>query len=282
MCIKRVSSLVSTPRVAAALARTVQVPTSTRRSTQQRTATGAWTTSKVCCTLVLPSATQEHRPVCHFAHHFCCPITARVRPDDNCGGSEWPAVNTSWIKFRQGFDECTKKTGRDMILSVEYCNPGNECMDWVADVANLWRTTADVQASWSSVMANIHAQESMYPIAGHGKAAFNGACRPTPVLAHRLVHHVRCRWACFLFVCRPGHAPNWQRWAQRDGTVLPHGSIFPSLVIVSVRVVTLNFGALWWCRLYGALLELLCWPARTFCTRRSRLWTFCPILKLQL
>ena len=94
--------------------------------------------------------------------------------DDNCGGTNWKDVNTSWIKFRQGFNECTQRTGRDMMLSVEYCHNGEECMDWVADVANLWRTTSDVQATWPSVMANIHAQESMYSIAGHGKAAFNG------------------------------------------------------------------------------------------------------------
>ena len=61
-----------------------------------------------------------------------------------------------------------------MMLSVEYCHNGDECMDWVADVANLWRTTSDVQATWESVMGNIHSQEPMYPIAGHGKAAFNG------------------------------------------------------------------------------------------------------------
>eukprot|EP00750_Incisomonas_marina_P011167 INCI16350.5.p1 GENE.INCI16350.5~~INCI16350.5.p1 ORF type:complete len:812 (+),score=130.53 INCI16350.5:666-3101(+) len=93
--------------------------------------------------------------------------------DDNCGGQNWKDVNTSWIKFRQGFDACTTKTGRNMMLSVEYCHNGDECMDWVADVANLWRTTSDVQATWESVMGNIHSQEPMYPIAGHGKAAFN-------------------------------------------------------------------------------------------------------------
>ena len=88
--------------------------------------------------------------------------------DDNCGGTVSKALNDSWIKFRSAFDDCTKSTGREIMLSVEYCRTPDGCGEWVANTANLWRTTDDVQATWSSVMANIHAQEPMYTIARPG------------------------------------------------------------------------------------------------------------------
>ena len=70
--------------------------------------------------------------------------------NDNCGGTNWPAENTSWIKFQQGFDKCYAETGRYVIKSIEYCRePKGQggCGDWIADVANLWRTTGDVQVT---------------------------------------------------------------------------------------------------------------------------------------
>jgi hypothetical protein len=32
--------------------------------------------------------------------------------NDNCGGTNWPQENTSWINFKQGFDACFNQTGR--------------------------------------------------------------------------------------------------------------------------------------------------------------------------
>ena len=90
--------------------------------------------------------------------------------NDNCGGQNWPADNTSWIKFGQGFDECFKKTGRYTVRSIEYCRqPGaSQCGGWIAGVANLWRTTGDVQATWESIMSNLHSQNNMAPVARTG------------------------------------------------------------------------------------------------------------------
>eukprot|EP00656_Telonema_subtile_P039805 TRINITY_DN44889_c0_g2_i1.p1 TRINITY_DN44889_c0_g2~~TRINITY_DN44889_c0_g2_i1.p1 ORF type:complete len:327 (+),score=91.75 TRINITY_DN44889_c0_g2_i1:704-1684(+) len=90
---------------------------------------------------------------------------------DACGGSKWPASNTSWIKFKQGFSKCFDHTGRYTVQSVEHCSDPAGCGQWIAGVANLWRTTGDVQATWASVMSNIHAQNDMAGVARPG--AFN-------------------------------------------------------------------------------------------------------------
>jgi len=87
---------------------------------------------------------------------------------DNCGGSSWPQLNTSWTKFRNAFDSCEKKTGRPIVLSVEYCRSVSGCGEWITRTANVWRTTGDIQATWSSVMYNIHRQDHMYPVARPG------------------------------------------------------------------------------------------------------------------
>ena len=38
---------------------------------------------------------------------------------DQCGGKRWPAANTSWIKFSDGFKSCQQSTGRAIFESVE-------------------------------------------------------------------------------------------------------------------------------------------------------------------
>ena len=97
--------------------------------------------------------------------------------NDNCGGSNWPKLNTSWILFKEGFDQCYKKTGRYTVRSIEYCRPEDSqgCQGWIADVANLWRTTGDVQATWASVMSNIHNNDKMASVVNKASVtmAFN-------------------------------------------------------------------------------------------------------------
>jgi alpha-galactosidase len=88
--------------------------------------------------------------------------------DDNCGGAQSKAINDSWIKFRNGFNKCQEKTGRGMVLSVEYCTTVTGCGEWVSNTANLWRTTADVQSTWVSVMNNIHENNQLHSIATVG------------------------------------------------------------------------------------------------------------------
>ena len=97
--------------------------------------------------------------------------------NDNCGGSNWPKLNTSWILFKEGFHQCFRKTGRYTVRSIEYCRPENSqgCMGWIADVANLWRTTGDIQANWPSVMSNIHSNDKMASVVNKASVtmAFN-------------------------------------------------------------------------------------------------------------
>ena len=102
---------------------------------------------------------------------LCCVTDVADGAQDNCGGTNWPAENTSWIKFQQGFDECYAKTKRYIVKSIEYCrDPAGTggCGDWIADVANLWRTTGDVQNTWQSVMGNVHSQVGMASVAKPG------------------------------------------------------------------------------------------------------------------
>jgi len=88
--------------------------------------------------------------------------------DDDCDGTKWPQTNTSWIKFRSVFDKCQQATNHSTILSVEYCRSVEGCGEWIAETANVWRTTDDIENNWESVMHNIHAQEPMYKIARPG------------------------------------------------------------------------------------------------------------------
>jgi len=88
--------------------------------------------------------------------------------NDNCGGTNWRTTNTSWIKFTEAFEECYKKTGRYIVRSVEYCREVAGCGEWIAGLANLWRTTHDIQATWPSVMSTIHSNNDMAPVARPG------------------------------------------------------------------------------------------------------------------
>jgi alpha-galactosidase len=65
-------------------------------------------------------------------------------------------MNTSWVNFRKGIDSCAAAGGRNMVLSVEYCD-GGECADWVASLVDLWRCSGDIQANWPSMMHNLDA-----------------------------------------------------------------------------------------------------------------------------
>jgi hypothetical protein len=94
--------------------------------------------------------------------------------NDNCGGTNWPSENTSWINFQKGFDECYAKTGRYIVKSIEYCRDPTQCGQWIGGVANTWRTVGDVQSTWSSVMGNIHANNKMASVVNNGQAVANG------------------------------------------------------------------------------------------------------------
>lgn len=85
---------------------------------------------------------------------YYCEIGLTFTKTDACGGTEWPQVNTSWIRFAEGFEKCKQETGRSIFTSVEYCRPGEECLDWVGNLTNMWRDTSDIQANWDKVLYN--------------------------------------------------------------------------------------------------------------------------------
>ena len=68
---------------------------------------------------------------------------------DNCGGTRWPATNTSWIKIRDAMASCSVAPR----LSVEYCNRIDDT--WCAGLVDLWRTTGDVQSNFASLLNNL-------------------------------------------------------------------------------------------------------------------------------
>ena len=106
-----------------------------------------------------------------------------------CRGEQWPNLNTSWITFRQGFDSCTAGGGRPIVMSVESCGTDNsqDCQAWVPALANLWRTTGDIQATWGSVLGNLDGNNPLAHIAGPGH--WNGERMAWSLLhRHRLLY----------------------------------------------------------------------------------------------
>ena len=57
-----------------------------------------------------------------------------------------------------------------MVLSVESCNDPRPqgCSAWIGSLANLWRTTGDVQATFASVMGNLDGNNNMANFSGPG------------------------------------------------------------------------------------------------------------------
>ena len=106
---------------------------------------------------------------------------------DACGGRGWPRDNTTWIDFRQGITRCSAGGGRPIVLSVESCNdpsPGG-CSAWIGSLANLWRTTGDIQGTFESVLGNLDSNNDMAAFAGPGRwnecvCARRPPMKPTP------------------------------------------------------------------------------------------------------
>jgi len=83
--------------------------------------------------------------------------------NDDCGGTMYPDANTSWINFRDAFE---KDFGPDHmpIISVEYCRSVADCGQWIAGVANMARTTGDIQANFAGIMNNADGNDRMAPV----------------------------------------------------------------------------------------------------------------------
>ena len=92
---------------------------------------------------------------------------------DQCGGDSYEKhglpKNTSWARFKRGFEACLARTGRPIVESVESCGSVSGCGEWIAQSANLWRTGADLEATWASVLKNVDTTLPLYPLAGPGR-----------------------------------------------------------------------------------------------------------------
>ena len=94
---------------------------------------------------------------------------------DRCGGTAYPALNTSWLRMRAGLDAACS-SARPALLSVESCgvHAGGSgadpaCAAWIRSTgAQMFRTTTDMQLYWQSTMFNLDGNEPMAPLAGPG------------------------------------------------------------------------------------------------------------------
>ena len=98
-----------------------------------------------------------------------CAMGARYLKIDHCGGAVHPLAHASWIKFRAALDACAARRadGRRFLMACSSCNDSlglRGCGGWIASApvgCDVWRTGGDIQARWSSIMANLDANDAM-------------------------------------------------------------------------------------------------------------------------
>lgn len=95
---------------------------------------------------------------------------------DACRGAGYKQHNTSWIKFRAAIDDCSKRRGFPIVMSVESCDDPSPsgCGDWIGKLANLWRTGGDIQATFKSVLNNVRENTLMASCAGPSGGPLGG------------------------------------------------------------------------------------------------------------
>lgn len=54
-------------------------------------------------------------------------------------------------------------------MSVESCDDPNDCGKWIRNAADLWRVSADIEATWASVVYNLEATNAMASVQRPGK-----------------------------------------------------------------------------------------------------------------
>jgi alpha-galactosidase len=81
---------------------------------------------------------------------------------DNCNNAGRPALER-YTKMR----DALAKTGRPIVYSI--CEWGqNRPWEWGADVGHLWRTTGDINDSWTSMVSLLEQNSALAPYAGPG------------------------------------------------------------------------------------------------------------------
>eukprot|EP01051_Picozoa_sp_SAG22_P007477 SAG22_NODE_528_length_9431_cov_7.192135_5_plen_202_part_00 len=83
-----------------------------------------------------------------------------------CLSSRFRCPHASLPFMLQAIDECSKTRGFPMVLSVESCDDPTGCGLWIGELANLWRTCGDIQATFASVMNNVAENTKMAKWAG--------------------------------------------------------------------------------------------------------------------
>ena len=97
-----------------------------------------------------------------------CDLGIEYVKTDGCFGRGWAVDNVTWVHFRAGIERCVARGGREIVLSVESCGDAS-CGAWIGGLANLWRTTGDIQATWASVMSNRECRERAGKREGEGR-----------------------------------------------------------------------------------------------------------------
>jgi alpha-galactosidase len=93
---------------------------------------------------------------------LCVTLHCSVCVADDCGGTNWPQANDSWTRFRDGFEQYYGDKPIP-VISVEYCSDPTQCGLWIADTANMARSTGDIQATFGSILSNADLNSKMAP-----------------------------------------------------------------------------------------------------------------------
>jgi alpha-galactosidase len=96
-----------------------------------------------------------------------CALGIEYVKTDACSGRGNPVGNDTWVHFRAGIERCVAGGGAPIVLSVESCGDAS-CGAWIGGLANLWRTTGDIQATFASVLSNLDNNDRMAAFAGPG------------------------------------------------------------------------------------------------------------------
>ena len=115
-----------------------------------------------------------------------CEADADYLKIDHCGGVQYKeGQNVSWVKFRSELDICAEKRDRKFWTACSSCGPTKCLVDGtctgiqgcgkyvVSSGCDIWRTTTDIQARWSSIMYNLDINNLMAPVQNSNPGHFN-------------------------------------------------------------------------------------------------------------
>ena len=100
--------------------------------------------------------------------------------DYSKGSTVYGTPNGSWVKVRAAIDVCPTP----IYLQVAFCKHvgSGTCGDWIGDLANAWRTSGDVQATWASVLGNADLTQPLWPLVGPHNTVVGGTYNDADML----------------------------------------------------------------------------------------------------